>query len=157
MHKDLADKIGMAFFYAGKSPNDLLDYWGGDRRDSNFRRALGVYEQVKRRSDGEDVVEDRSSEEHAAEANRLEALARDEKDPKARKELEDRMAFHRNEVGLDNVIARMRADSDSQNYAIDKIAENLAELKRKADKVFGRIGDSEEPGECGLEEPGKVP
>lgn len=114
MHKDLADRIGMAFFYAGKSPNELLAYWGGDRRDSNFRRALGVYEQVKRRSDGSETV-------------------------------------------VDSAVARMRADSDGQNYAIDKIAENLAELKRKADKVFGRIADSEEPGECGLEEPGKVP
>lgn len=157
MDKNLADKIGMAFFYAGKSPNELLAYCGGDKRDPDFRRALGMYQQVKRRSDGEEIAEDRSSEEHAAEAKRLEAQARDEKDGKVKKELEDKAAFHRNEVGLDSAIARMRADSAEANYAIDKIAENLAELKRKADKIFGRISDSEEPGDCALEEPGKVP
>jgi hypothetical protein len=154
---DFLDKVGLAFFYAGKSPNELLAYCGGDKRAKDFRRALGMYEWAKRRSDGEETVEDRSSEEHAAEANRLEALARDEKDNKVKKELEDKAAFHRGEVGLDSAIARMRADSAETNYVIEKITDNLVELKRKADKVFGRITDAEEPGECGLEEPGKIP
>jgi hypothetical protein len=111
----VADKIGMAYFHAGKTPNDLLSYYNGDKHDPNFRRALGMFEQLKRRNDSGDPV--------------------------------------------DTAVSTVRADNASKNYVIDKIADNLAELKRKADKVFGRIeeADSEKPGDCALKEPGEIP
>lgn len=58
---------------------------------------------------------------------------------------------------LEKEFARIREDTDEKKYTIDKLTDSLAELKRKADVVFGRIADAEEPGDCALEEPGKVP
>lgn len=136
MSLETARKIGMAFFHAGKSHNDLLGYFDNDKRSPNFRQALGTFEQLRKRYDDDD----RSSEEHSEEADRLEALAKKEKDPKVKNKLKDKAEFHREEVGLDSVAARMRQDSNERIYAFEKLTSSLAELKSRADKVFKRAG-----------------
>src|SRR5690348_14962648 len=65
MNLETARKIGMAFFHAGKSKNELLGYFGNDSHDGNFRQALGMFEQLRKRYDDDD----RSSGEHEKEAD----------------------------------------------------------------------------------------
>jgi hypothetical protein len=57
--------------------------------------------EYKYRADAK-ATKDRSSEEHAAEADRLEALAKVEKNADVKKRIEERAAFHREEVGMDS-------------------------------------------------------
>lgn len=151
MNLETARKIGMAFFHAGKSQNDLLSYFGNDYHDPNCRQALGMFEQMHKRYDDDRSSEerrsrsdDRSSEEHEEEANRLEALAEKEKDPKVKAKLENKATFHREEVGLDSVSpTRLRFDSDERQYAFEKLTSSLAELKSRADKVFRKAADDD--------------
>src|SRR5690349_7977269 len=98
-----------------------------------------MFEQLRKRYDDDD----RSSGEHEKEADRLEALARKEKDPKVKSELENKAKFHREEVGLDSAITKMRLDSDLRTYEFEKLTSSLSELKSRADKLFRRSDDTE--------------
>ena len=54
-----------------------------------------------RRDANEEVAKDRTSEEHAAEADRLEDLAKNEPNEEVKQRLLEKAEFHRGEVGLD--------------------------------------------------------
>lgn len=86
----------------------------------------------------EDRKDDRSSEGHKKEADRLKALAAKETDPDKKKKLEEEADFHRGEVGvadskkdqgppgsLLNVVERIRGDMISNKDALDRLTTKI--------------------------------